>query len=87
LSPFGLFLGLLIACAASLLFLCPLLLEVAMTVSTLLVFFGMPLAIVLWPVAPSVPGGSSEWCRPTRCSCPRRSARRPRPRFSDSPRR
>jgi hypothetical protein len=55
LSPFGLFLGLLIAAAASVLFLCLLLLKVAMTVSTLLVFFGMPLAIVLWPVAPSVP--------------------------------
>jgi hypothetical protein len=55
-SPVGLFLGLLIAGVASVLFLGLLVLKVAVSVSTLLVFVGMPLGIVLWPVAPSVPG-------------------------------
>jgi hypothetical protein len=55
-SGIGVFLGLLIAAVASVLFLGLLLLKVAMTVSTLLIFVGMPLAIVLWPIAPSVPG-------------------------------
>jgi hypothetical protein len=55
-SPVGLFLGLLIAGGASVLFLGLLVLKVAVSVSTLLVFVGMPLGIVLWPVAPSVPG-------------------------------
>ena len=53
-GPLGLFLGLVIAIATLLLFLALLLLKIAVSVSTILVFVGMPLAIVLWPVAPWV---------------------------------
>ena len=53
-NPLGLFLGLVIAVASLLLFLGLLLLKIAVSVSTILVFVGMPLAIVLWPVAPWV---------------------------------
>ena len=55
-GPLGLFLGLVIAIATLLLFLALLVLKIAVSVSTILVFVGMPLAIVLWPVAPWVLG-------------------------------
>ena len=48
------FLNIAIAIAASLLFLGLLLLKIAVSVSTLLLFVGMPMAIVVWPVAPWV---------------------------------
>ena len=43
-----------VSIAAGLLFLGLLLLKIAISVSTILVFVGMPLAIVLWPAAPWV---------------------------------
>jgi hypothetical protein len=55
-NPLGLFLAIVIAIAALLLFLGLLLLKIAVSVSTILIFVGMPLAIVLWPVAPWVLG-------------------------------
>jgi hypothetical protein len=54
LTPIGVFLNIAIAIAASLLFLGLLLLKIAVSVSTLLLFVGMPMAIVVWPVAPWV---------------------------------
>ena len=53
-APLGLFLAIAVAIAASLLFLGLLLLKIALSVSTILVFVGMPLAIVFWPAAPWV---------------------------------
>jgi hypothetical protein len=54
LTPIGVFLNIAIAIAASLLFLGLLLLKIVVSVSTLLLFVGMPMAIVAWPVAPWV---------------------------------
>ena len=47
----GLFVGIVIAAGASLLFLGLLLLKIVVSVSTILVFVGMPMAVVLWPLA------------------------------------
>jgi hypothetical protein len=52
LTAIGVFLNIAIAIAASLLFLGLLLLKIVVSVSTVLLFVGMPMAIVLWPVAP-----------------------------------
>ena len=52
LSGIGLFLGIAIAVAASLLFLGLLLLKIVVSVSTILLFVGMPFAAVLWPITP-----------------------------------
>ena len=52
LSGIGLFLGIAIAIAASLLFLGLLLLKIVVSVSTILLFVGMPFAAVLWPITP-----------------------------------
>ncbi len=54
LTEIGVFLNVAIAIAASLLFLGLLLLKIVISVSTVLLFVGMPMAIVLWPVAPWV---------------------------------
>ena len=48
----GLFLNIAMAVAASLLFLGLLLVKIVVSISTILVFIGMPLAIVAWPVVP-----------------------------------
>ena len=53
-TPIGLFLNIAMAVAASLLFLGLLLLKVVVSASTILVFVGMPLAAVVWPVVPWV---------------------------------
>ena len=53
-APLGLFVTIAVSIAAGLLFLGLLLLKIALSVSTILVFVGMPLAIVLWPAAPWV---------------------------------
>jgi hypothetical protein len=53
-TPIGLFLNVAMAVAASLLFLGLLLLKVVVSASTILVFVGMPLAAVAWPVVPWV---------------------------------
>jgi hypothetical protein len=53
-NPLGLFLAITIALVSLLLFLGLLLVKIAVSVSTILVFVGMPMAIVLWPVAPWV---------------------------------
>jgi len=53
-TPIGLFCNIAIAVAASLLFLGLLLLKVVVSASTILVFVGMPLAVVAWPVVPWV---------------------------------
>jgi hypothetical protein len=52
LSGIGLFLGIAIGVAASLLFLGLLLLKIVVSVSTILLFVGMPFAAVLWPITP-----------------------------------
>ncbi|MGH2948414.1 MAG: hypothetical protein ACRDPC_19515, partial [Solirubrobacteraceae bacterium] len=52
LTGIGMFLNIAIAIVASLLFLGLLLLKIVVSVSTVLLFVGMPMAIVLWPVAP-----------------------------------
>ncbi|HYB22449.1 MAG TPA: hypothetical protein VED41_01540, partial [Solirubrobacteraceae bacterium] len=51
-TPIGLFLNIAIAVAASLLFLGLLLVKIVVSISTILVFVGMPLAVVAWPVVP-----------------------------------
>jgi len=51
-TPIGLFLDIAIAVAASLLFLGLLLVKIVVSISTVLVFVGMPLAVVTWPVVP-----------------------------------
>ena len=51
-TPIGLFLDIAIAVAASLLFLGLLLVKIVVSISTVLVFVGMPLAVVAWPVVP-----------------------------------
>jgi len=51
-TPIGLFLNIAIAVAASLLFLGLLLVKIVVSISTVLVFIGMPLAVVAWPVVP-----------------------------------
>ena len=51
-TPIGLFLNIAIAVAASLLFLGLLLVKIVVSISTILVFVGMPLAVVVWPVVP-----------------------------------
>jgi hypothetical protein len=51
-AGFGLFLTIAIAVAASLLFLGLLLLKIVVSMSTILLFVGMPFAAVLWPIAP-----------------------------------
>jgi hypothetical protein len=51
-TPVGLFLDIAIAVAASLLFLGLLLVKIVVSISTILVFVGMPLAVVVWPVVP-----------------------------------
>jgi len=53
-GPLGMFLEIAIAVIASLLFLGLLLLKIVVTVSTILVFVGMPLAVVAWPLVPWV---------------------------------
>jgi len=53
-TPIGLFLDIAIAVAASLLFLGLLLVKIVVSISTVLVFIGMPLAVVAWPVVPWV---------------------------------
>ena len=53
-TPIGLFCNIAMAVAASLLFLGLLLLKVVVSASTILVFVGMPLAAVAWPVVPWV---------------------------------
>ena len=53
-TPIGLFLDIAMAVAASLLFLGLLLMKVVVSASTILVFVGMPLAAVVWPVVPWV---------------------------------
>jgi len=52
LTPVGLFLNIAMAVAASLLFLGLLLVKIVVSISTILVFVGMPLAVVAWPVVP-----------------------------------
>ena len=51
-TPIGLFLNIAMAVAASLLFLGLLLVKIVVSISTILVFIGMPLAVVAWPVVP-----------------------------------
>lgn len=51
-SGIGLFLGIVVAAAASLLFLGLLLMKIVVSLSTILIFVGMPFAAVLWPIAP-----------------------------------
>ena len=51
-TPVGLFLNIAMAVAASLLFLGLLLVKIVVSISTILVFVGMPLAVVAWPVVP-----------------------------------
>jgi hypothetical protein len=51
-TPIGLFLNIAMAVAASLLFLGLLLVKIVLSISTILIFVGMPLAVVLWPVVP-----------------------------------
>ena len=51
-TPIGLFLNIAMAVAASLLFLGLLLVKIVVSISTILVFVGMPLAVVAWPVLP-----------------------------------
>ena len=51
-TPIGLFLNIAMAVAASLLFLGLLLVKIVVSISTILVFIGMPLAVVAWPVLP-----------------------------------
>ena len=51
-AGFGLFLTIAIAVAESLLFLGLLLLKIVVSISTILLFVGMPFAAVLWPIAP-----------------------------------
>jgi hypothetical protein len=51
-SVVGLFLGIAVAVIASLLFLGLLLMKIIVSVSTILLFVGMPFAAVLWPVTP-----------------------------------
>ena len=51
-TPIGLFLNIAMAVAASLLFLGLLLVKIVVSISTILVFVGMPLAVVAWPVVP-----------------------------------
>jgi hypothetical protein len=53
-TPVGLFLNIAMAVAASLLFLGLLLVKIVVSISTILVFVGMPLAAVIWPVVPWV---------------------------------
>jgi hypothetical protein len=52
LSGIGLFLGIVVAAAASLLFLGLLLMKIVVSLSTILIFVGVPFAAVLWPIAP-----------------------------------
>jgi hypothetical protein len=52
LTAIGVFLNIAIAITASLLFLGLLLLKLVVSISTVLLFVGMPMAIVLWPLAP-----------------------------------
>ena len=52
LTSIGLFLNIAMAVAASLLFLGLLLVKIVVSISTILVFIGMPLAVVAWPVVP-----------------------------------
>jgi len=51
-TPIGLFLNIAMAVAASLLFLGLLLVKIVVSISTIVVFIGMPLAVVAWPVVP-----------------------------------
>jgi hypothetical protein len=51
-TSIGLFLNIAMAVAASLLFLGLLLVKIVVSLSTILVFVGMPLAVVVWPVVP-----------------------------------
>ena len=51
-AGFGLFLTIAIAVAASLLFLGLLLLKIVVSISTILLYVGMPFAAVLWPITP-----------------------------------
>jgi len=51
-TPIGLFLNIAIAVAASLLFLGLLLVKIVVSISTILIFVGMPLAAISWPVLP-----------------------------------
>ena len=53
-AGFGLFVMIVVAIIGTLLFLGLLLMKLVVAVSTVLVFIGMPLAIVVWPVAPWV---------------------------------
>jgi hypothetical protein len=50
----GLFVSIVMAVVASILFLGLLMMKVVLAISTVLVFIGMPIAIVLWPVMPWV---------------------------------
>ena len=50
----GLFVSIVMAVVASILFLGLLMMKVVLAISTVLVFIGMPIAIVLWPVTPWV---------------------------------
>jgi hypothetical protein len=52
LTAIGVFLNIAIAITASLLFLGLLLLKLVVSISTVLLFVGMPMAIVVWPLAP-----------------------------------
>jgi hypothetical protein len=52
LTGIGVFLNIAIAITASLLFLGLLLLKLVLSISTVLLFVGMPMAIVLWPLVP-----------------------------------
>jgi len=53
-GPIGLFVGIAMAVAASLLLLGLLMLKIVLGISTTLVYVGMPLALVAWPVVPWV---------------------------------
>lgn len=53
-GPFGLFVMIVLAVVASLLFLGLLFMKIIVASSTLLIFVGMPLAAVLWPASPWV---------------------------------
>ena len=51
-SGFGLFVSIVMAVVASVLFLGLLMMKLVLAISTVLIFIGMPVAIVLWPVLP-----------------------------------
>ena len=51
-SGLGLFVSIVMAVVASVLFLGLLMMKLVLAISTVLVFIGMPVAIVLWPVIP-----------------------------------